>query len=166
MDLARIPEVGDWCLTVQQAQLPLPLYGYDYARTRKVTLRGEDARRTLAAILPHINSTGGTRKEVRAAVDTIASTPNVQRLVYDAAGVSKYRWGIPRSTYLALEMALHAEDEQRAMEGELAALEARWREAEEIARIADSLALPTAIEAQLGTLRGTDRVSAGEYPRG
>jgi hypothetical protein len=36
-------------------------------------------------------------------------------------------------------MVLHEEDEHRAMEGELATLEKRWREAEEIASIADSL---------------------------
>ncbi len=40
---------------------------------------------------------------------------------------------------LALEMALHEESERRALEGELAALEAAWREAEEIAQIADAL---------------------------
>jgi hypothetical protein len=40
---------------------------------------------------------------------------------------------------LALEMALHEETERRALAGELAALEAAWREAEEIAAIADSL---------------------------
>lgn len=40
---------------------------------------------------------------------------------------------------LALEMALHEESERRALEGELAALEAAWREAEEIAAIADVL---------------------------
>jgi hypothetical protein len=40
---------------------------------------------------------------------------------------------------LALEMALHEESERRALEGELAALEAAWREAEEIAHIADYL---------------------------
>lgn len=40
---------------------------------------------------------------------------------------------------LALEMALQEEAERRALEGELAALEAAWREAEEIARIADAL---------------------------
>jgi hypothetical protein len=43
---------------------------------------------------------------------------------------------------LALEMALNEEAERRALEGELAALEAAWREAEEIAGIADSLAAP------------------------
>lgn len=40
---------------------------------------------------------------------------------------------------LALEMALQEDAERRALEGELAALEAAWREAEEIARIADAL---------------------------
>jgi hypothetical protein len=40
---------------------------------------------------------------------------------------------------LALEMALHEESERRALEGELAILEAAWRDAEEIARLADTL---------------------------
>ncbi len=47
---------------------------------------------------------------------------------------------------LALEMALHEEDERRALEGELRELEARWKEAEEIARIADNLLLPEGID--------------------
>lgn len=38
---------------------------------------------------------------------------------------------------LALEMAVHEEHERRALEGELAVLEAAWRDAEEIAQIAD-----------------------------
>jgi hypothetical protein len=40
---------------------------------------------------------------------------------------------------LALEMALHEEGERRALDGELALLEAAWRDAETIALIADSL---------------------------
>jgi hypothetical protein len=39
----------------------------------------------------------------------------------------------------ALEMALHEETERRALEGELAALEEMWRQAEQIAAIADRL---------------------------
>lgn len=46
---------------------------------------------------------------------------------------------LPQADRLALEMALHEESERQALEGELAALEAAWREAEEIARIADAL---------------------------
>jgi hypothetical protein len=38
---------------------------------------------------------------------------------------------------LALEMAVHEENERRALEGELAVLESAWRDAEEIAQISD-----------------------------
>jgi hypothetical protein len=40
---------------------------------------------------------------------------------------------------LALEMALHEESERRALEGELALLEAAWRDAEAVANIADAM---------------------------
>jgi hypothetical protein len=45
-------------------------------------------------------------------------------------------------TRLALEMALHEEQERRALEGELAMLEEAWQQAEEIASIADNLLVP------------------------
>ena len=40
---------------------------------------------------------------------------------------------------LALEMAVHEESERRALEGELALLAEEWKEAEEIAAIADDM---------------------------
>ncbi len=46
---------------------------------------------------------------------------------------------LPLVDRLALEMAAHEESERRAMSGELADLEAAWREAEEIAEIADAM---------------------------
>lgn len=46
---------------------------------------------------------------------------------------------LARPQALALEMALHEEAERRALRGELTLLESAWREAEEIARIADAL---------------------------
>ena len=49
---------------------------------------------------------------------------------------------MPAPTKLALEMALHEEQERRALEGELQVLEQAWREAEEIAEISDRLLLP------------------------
>lgn len=57
---------------------------------------------------------------------------------------------------LALEMALHEESERRAMEGELAMLEAAWQEAEEIAHIADTMFVPATVEARLSALRRGD----------
>jgi hypothetical protein len=46
---------------------------------------------------------------------------------------------VPLVDRLALEMAAHEDAERRALEGELAELEAAWRDAEEIAAIADGL---------------------------
>jgi hypothetical protein len=43
-------------------------------------------------------------------------------------------------------MAVHEEDERRALEVEMAPLEAAWRDAEEIAAIADDLLTPPATE--------------------
>ena len=54
---------------------------------------------------------------------------------------------------LALEMALHEESERRAMDGELAALELAWAEAEQIAKIADDMFLPASINERLNKLR-------------
>ena len=44
-------------------------------------------------------------------------------------------------------MALHEEDERRALEGELWRLERAWEEAEEIAAISDNLLLPSETDA-------------------
>ena len=46
---------------------------------------------------------------------------------------------VPLVDRLALEMAAHEESERRALDGELAELAAAWREADEIATIADAL---------------------------
>jgi hypothetical protein len=58
---------------------------------------------------------------------------------------------MPDELRLALEMALHEESERRALDGELARLEAAWREAEEIAGIADQLLLPVGVAEWLRT---------------
>jgi hypothetical protein len=55
---------------------------------------------------------------------------------------------------LALEMALHEEAERAAMQGELALLDAAWREAEEIAGISDSLLVPSDVDEKFLKLKG------------
>jgi hypothetical protein len=57
-------------------------------------------------------------------------------------GVPGYVNKMPKPTQLALEMALHEEQERRALEGELWQLERACQAAEEIAGISDSLLLP------------------------
>ena len=115
---------------------------------------GEDARRAINAVLLAVNGEGGNSKHVQSAVAEIESHGHPQRLVRDAVHRwREYRRGkkrppgqlvlMPKPTRLAFEMALHEDDERRALEGELWRLEQAWREAEEIAAIADNLVLPT-----------------------
>jgi hypothetical protein len=54
--------------------------------------------------------------------------------------------GNSKPTKLAIEMAVHEESERRALAGELLTLEAAWREAEEIASIADNMFVPQETE--------------------
>jgi hypothetical protein len=56
---------------------------------------------------------------------------------------------LPRVQRLALEMALHEISEQHALEEEIETLERAWREAEEIAAIADDLLVPPSIEQRI-----------------
>lgn len=117
-------------------------------------LEGQDARRALAAIIPAYNAMGGRKDVVGKAVSEIESLGSPRRFLldvagrpgaYDRNGVSGFVDRMPKSTRLALEMALHEEDERRALEGELWRLEQAWREAEEIAAIADDLVLPRGV---------------------
>ncbi|MXW18750.1 MAG: hypothetical protein F4139_12650 [Gemmatimonadetes bacterium] len=110
---------------------------------------GEDAQRAINAILPAVNHEGGSLKSVRSAVSEIESHGHPERFVHQAAqrwreyrrgGTFGHLIGMPHR--LAFEMALHEEEERRALEGELWRLEQAWREAEEIAAIADDLLLP------------------------
>ena len=61
---------------------------------------------------------------------------------------------LPAPRRLALEMALHENTEQQAVDGELSALELAWREAEEIAGIADDLLMPSNVTAFVERNRG------------
>jgi len=60
---------------------------------------------------------------------------------------------LPVHERLAFEMALHEESERRAMDGELAELERAWRDAEEIAKIADDVFVPASIDEARERLR-------------
>lgn len=127
-------------------------------------LEGEDARRALATILSSFNAMGGRTKAVRSAVAEIESRASPQRFLRDVAGQRSYiRNGLsgyvnkmPKPTRLALEMAVHEEDERRALEGELWRLERAWRDAEEIAAISDDLLLPKGIDDFVARQRGRE----------
>ncbi|MEP6836340.1 MAG: hypothetical protein ABJB74_23320 [Gemmatimonas sp.] len=132
----------------------------------RVYLSGDVALRALATILPDVNSSGASTKEVKNAVSLIENAANMQQLLHQAStsmrgyqkefhmdGGESVLGYLPPSLRLALEMSLHSDDERRAMEGELRELEERWRDADAIAKIADQLLLPVTIEEQLLALR-------------
>ena len=54
---------------------------------------------------------------------------------------------------LALEMAVHEDEERRLLRGELSSLELAWRREERLAAIADRLAIPGLLQRQLDALR-------------
>lgn len=129
-------------------------------RRGTVTLTGEEARRQAGILVVHANRRGGSRKEVQAAVERIQEVGDAEALVTAMATVRQPppRWtkesaaknlepfGMSSERRLAFEMALHEEQERRALQGELLALEQAWREAEEIAKIADNLLVPESDE--------------------
>ena len=60
---------------------------------------------------------------------------------------------LPTTTRLAIEMAANEENERCILAGELALLEMAWREAEDLAQIADTLALPHEVEEKFERMR-------------
>ncbi|MEO7042757.1 MAG: hypothetical protein ABI035_10890 [Gemmatimonadaceae bacterium] len=134
------------------------------AMDNTVLLDSRDALSALAAVLPTVNGSGGNKRHVQSAVKMVQAAGSASNLVHSAASLTiKPGWNamtpgrlskIPIEARLALEMLTHEDDERHALEGELAALEARWKEAEEIAGISDNMFLPASITDWIGKLRG------------
>ena len=139
---------------------------------------GREALRVAAAVVPHVNRFGGTAETVQSAVISLDEAggaegylerlreyaPRATAVTVESAQRRKRRqswsgaynsglFGLRPTDRLALEMALHEEAELRALRGELAELERAWRDAEEVAAIADGMLSSPAIESRLETLR-------------
>jgi hypothetical protein len=136
---------------------------------------GPEAMRVASIVIPAVNRFGGSRDTVAAAVGEIEQTGGPERYVEQLARrghvLTAVRgrphryghkgrigrtglYGLTTVDRLALEMALHEEAERRAMQGELAELERAWRDAEEVAAIADDLLVPSGVRAALDRMRG------------
>lgn len=124
-------------------------------RWTSVTYTGSEALHAASKLLPAINESGAKAGEVQSAVQIIGETGDPARLFTRYAAAPRrpagrhhsdeaghYLTKLPKEVRLALEMASHEEQERRALEGELALLEAAWREAEEVAKIADDMFAP------------------------
>ena len=146
----------------------------------QINFVGQDALRVAAAVLPGVNLSGATKSEVDDAVQYLDRVPDPYQLFLTATGITTRRrrasfnaYGavvigradsvppagsafvdrLPKPVRLALEMAAHEDIERRAMQGELAMLEAAWRQAEEIAGISDDMFLPQSVEQRLVDLK-------------
>lgn len=124
-------------------------------------IAGAAALDAMRSILPVVNGSGGRASTVREAVSALESVGAPERMFTDGlkwsglSGRQGQSWQLGEldgPVRLALEMAAHEETERRALAGELAALEAVWREAEEIAAIADELTLPERVTLRLERL--------------
>ena len=113
---------------------------------------GHDALHTAHLIAPAINHEGAAPSSVNVAVREIEIAGSPERYFRKVLKFGQdNNWhftgldGYPGHMRLAFEMAAHEETERSALEGELQQLETDWREAEEIAAIADNLFLPKSV---------------------
>ena len=132
-------------------------------------VRGEEALRAAAQLLPRLNKKGAPRRRLDKAIEmaTTHTDPAVgfEQLAKEAsrhASWQEYGKGamlslIPQEMRLALEMMSHEESERRALEGDLSLLEEAWREAEEIAAISDDMFLPTHVSETLAKIKANAR---------
>jgi hypothetical protein len=112
-----------------------------------LVVTGDSARTLLGRAMVLVNRKGATTATLSEANRILAEAGSADRVLREAAlggaalgehaGFSSEVLRGPGA--LAVEMALNEQSERRALEGELAALEAAWREAEQIAAIADRL---------------------------
>lgn len=141
---------------------------------------GAEAERIASIVVPKLNRFGGRKRDVTEAVEEIESLGNSEKFLHHLADVAQVHvkpfggadlsrrkvrmrqsnfnkyglYSLPAPYRLALEMALHEEAERRAMDGELEELERAWRDAEEIAEIADNLLVPASVDEQFKKMKG------------
>ena len=129
--------------------------------TRHTVFRGEGLLPVASLALARRNRLAGRPGDISSAVDLIDQHGNP----FQEAGVTR-QWllragetipaggaplkALPTPVRLGLEIAAHEEQERLFLASHLALLERAWREAEEIARIADDLLVPDWIRDRLG----------------
>jgi hypothetical protein len=127
------------------------------------TFTGSEDEWLAGVIVPRLNARAGRKRVVQEAVrdlervggpqayvaQLVTNVPLRFRTLFAGDGAEAHLIKLPAPARLALEMALHEEQERRALEGELRALELAWRAAEQVAAIADDLLLPDSVRTRL-----------------
>jgi hypothetical protein len=132
---------------------------------RRVDIEGEAAIKALHNMLPAVNVYFNDATVVNSAVDLIERAGHPIAMLQIARHTTppeKSRrfdpkrgrlMSVPPVVRLAVEMSTHEEEERRLLEGDARELERRWKDAEEIAAISDSLTLPMCVEHDMQQLR-------------
>ncbi|MEP6764470.1 MAG: hypothetical protein ABJB66_09180 [Gemmatimonadaceae bacterium] len=119
----------------------------------RLDLTGINAKFAAGQVLAHLNAKGASRSAVNIAATRISDAGGTQEFIRNAIALRDKRrsagllmrddsfdsFGLNNEERLAVEMAMHEDAEQSAMQGELAALEQAWKDAEEIGAIADRM---------------------------
>jgi hypothetical protein len=160
----------DWAI-----RMPIPRRQQTAASGRTVLFTGHKALQAASKLLPAINESGAKPVEVQSAVELVTDVGDPGQLFRRYAPGSGFDVrtietrgrrrrasiadgghvlaNLPKEVRIALEMASHEEQERRALEGELAILQAAWREAEEVAKIADDMFVPESTTLRLEQLK-------------
>jgi hypothetical protein len=152
---AHIAQAGahDWVLRLESPYARLDLFGSEALHTAHLVLPATNPHGawpgSLRRAVAHLEDMGDPRLFFSKSIDLVKQTG------LHHGPISSF----PAPIRLALEMAAHEESERIAMQGELALLEQAWREAEEIAGIADDMFLPPTVTTTL------DRLRRGAAPR-
>ena len=115
--------------------------------------KGAQAVQVAGNLLSRLNHDGGSSSQIREATRRIADAGDADRYIRASSALRGTRrrknaifWnddvgvlGLTSTERVALEIAVHEDAERLAMQGELTALEDAWRDAEEIAAIADGM---------------------------
>jgi hypothetical protein len=154
-------------------------------RKEHVAFFGKDARKVASKVFPLVNREGAKLPVVKDAVSLLSEVGGPEAFLEETWGKarprpgSSIRWvmsldrkganvgALDGVSSIAIEMALHEEQERRALEGELQELKAAWRAAEELAQISDGLLLPEDLEEKMVSLKdsGTAEDAASGQPK-
>ena len=134
-----------------------------------IALTGDESLLALRKLMPRANFRGGHPDEVQNAVQEVERVANPRTILSlaameleDTSAMDNREMPWRKRPHriatghpvlkLAVEMAVNEETERRALEGEVSLLEREWREAEELAAIADDLLYPAALRERLREL--------------
>lgn len=155
--VARLPKSAGRALPLTNRDLrflrPVPEkseLGWALDTQEDERLTGAAATVGLGLVLPLLNRWGGSPDDREHALRILEDAGGPEGYV---AGVGKWSLtpfkSVAKPDRLALEMAMNDEIESERLEGELELLRQAWREAEEVAAIADSLLIPPEIESRV-----------------